>query len=71
MITPRPPSFWRAGQTAHTKNAAPIPRRSGIEVFTRFFYKKIAGAGQSPAAPRVGVLPAQGRVQGRAMPLPA
>ena len=29
---------------------APIPRRSGNEVFTRFFYKKIAGAGQSPAA---------------------
>ena len=30
------------------------PARRRDEVFTRFFYKKIAGAGQSPAAARVG-----------------
>ncbi len=40
-------------------------RRSGNKVFTRFFYKKIAGAGQSPAAVRVGRLSGEGLVQGR------
>ena len=30
------------------------PARRRNEVFTRFFYKKIAGAGQSPAARREG-----------------
>ena len=54
MIPPRPPSFWRAGQNAQTAKTAPLPRRSGTKVFTRFFYKKIAGAGQSPAAARAG-----------------
>ncbi len=33
--------------------------------------RKGAGAGQSPAAPRVGVLAAKARVQGSALPLPA
>ena len=32
----------------------PFPRRSGEKVFTRFFYKKIAGAGRRPAAARAG-----------------
>jgi len=35
---------------------APIPRRSGKKAFTQFFLEKIAGAGQSPAAARVGHL---------------
>ncbi|MCI8880985.1 MAG: hypothetical protein HFH28_09740, partial [Clostridiaceae bacterium] len=30
------------------------PARRRDKVFTRFFYKKIAGAGQSPAAARAG-----------------
>ncbi len=33
---------------------SPWPANAGIEVFTRFFYKKIAGAGRRPAAARAG-----------------
>ena len=62
IIVPRPPFFWRAGQQAKTGRSAPVPRRSGNKVFTRFFCKKIAGAGQSPAAARIGP-PAKGRTK--------
>jgi len=51
---PRSPSFWRAGQYASTESCAPIPRRSGKKAFTPFFLEKMAGAGQSSAAARVG-----------------
>ncbi|NBI82832.1 hypothetical protein D3Z48_12225 [Clostridiaceae bacterium] len=46
--------------------AVPRPARRRDKAFTQFFLEKIAGfRGRAPDAPE------QGRVQGRALPLPA
>ncbi|WP_305116939.1 hypothetical protein [Acutalibacter muris] len=58
MIPPRPPSFWRAGQNAETANERTYSPPQRKKAFTQFFLEKIAGAGQRPAAARVGPPPA-------------
>ena len=50
-----PPAVLLAGGAARIyNNHRTHPRRSGNKAFTQFFLEKIAGAGQRPAAPRVG-----------------